>query len=208
MHLQIWMAFVAASLVVLVIPGPTILLILSQTIGHGRRAVFPLLFGVLAGDITCMTLSLLGLSAVLSTSAFLFSILKGVGAVYLIILGIRLWRIRTEESTDTVDTPATTPVELFRSAYVVTASNPKGIMFFVAFVPQFINPHAPALPQFLLLCSTFLGLAAINATSYAMLAGWLRGTIESPRARRYFNRCGGSILITAGIASLALKRTP
>ncbi len=92
MSLEMWIAFVIAAMIVLVIPGPTILLVISQSISHGRRAVVPLVTGVTLGDFTAMTLSLLGLGAILAASATLFSVLKFIGAVYLICLGIKLWR--------------------------------------------------------------------------------------------------------------------
>ena len=92
MSLEIYIAFVIAAEIILVIPGPTIILVVSQAIAHGRKSVIPLVTGVLAGDFTAMTLSLLGLGAVLSASAALFVLLKWIGALYLIYLGVKLWR--------------------------------------------------------------------------------------------------------------------
>ena len=91
MSLETYGAFVIAAMIVLVIPGPTIILVISQSAGHGRRALLPLAAGVTLGDFTAMTLSILGLGAVLAASAALFSILKWIGAVYLIFLGIKLY---------------------------------------------------------------------------------------------------------------------
>ena len=92
MSIEIWIAFTLAAMVVLIVPGPTIILVISQAIAHGRRAVVPLTAGVTLGDFTAMTVSLLGLGAILASSAALFSMLKWIGAAYLIYLGIKLWR--------------------------------------------------------------------------------------------------------------------
>jgi threonine/homoserine/homoserine lactone efflux protein len=89
----------------------------------------------------------------------------------------------------------------------VTALNPKGIAFFVVFLPQFINPHNQAAPQLIILGATFLFMASINATLYAVFAGHLRDTIDNSRVRRWLNRCGGSVLIGAGVFTVTLQRS-
>lgn len=202
-----WIAFVIAAMIVLVIPGPTILLVISQAIAHGRRSVIPLATGVTLGDFTAMTFSLLGLGAILAASAALFSILKMMGAVYLIYLGIKLWRSNPENHEIDFAATKTSNSSLFKSAFIVTALNPKGIVFFVAFLPQFVNPQSQTVPQLLILGGTFLLLASINATLYAVFAGHLRDTMQNAKVRRWFNRCGGSVLIGAGIFTAAIQRS-
>lgn len=207
MSLEMWIAFVIAATIVLVIPGPTILMVISQAISHGRRAVIPLVAGVTMGDFTAMTLSLLGLGAILAASAALFSVLKFIGAGYLIYLGIKLWRSNPEKHE--ISGPATKASNrsLFKGTFAVTALNPKSIAFFVVFLPQFINPQVLAAPQLVVLGATFLLLATINAALYAIFAGHLRDTMDSTRVRRWFNRCGGSVLIGAGIFTAAMQRS-
>jgi threonine/homoserine/homoserine lactone efflux protein len=207
MSLEIWLAFVLAATIILIIPGPTIILVISQAIAHGRRSVLPLVGGVTLGDFTAMTLSLLGLGAVLAASAELFSILKWIGAVYLIYLGIKLWRSNAARP-DTAIAAAQTPNRtLFKSAFIVTALNPKSIAFFVAFLPQFVSSRGATVPQFFILGATFLFFAALNATLYAIFAGQLRDAMQNPNVRRWFNRCGGSALIGAGIVTATLQRS-
>jgi len=205
--LEIWVAFVLAATIVLVIPGPTIILVISQAIAHGRRAVFPLVAGVTLGDFTAMTLSLLGLGAILAASAALFSVLKWIGAVYLIYLGINLWRSNPEKHEISFTATRTANRSLFKRAFIVTALNPKSIAFFVAFLPQFISRQSETFPQFLVLGATFLFLAALNATLYAVFAGQLRDTLQNSKVRRWFNRCGGSALIGAGFVTATLQRS-
>lgn len=207
MSLEIWIAFAIAAEIILIIPGPTIILVVSQAIAHGRSSVIPLVAGVLAGDFTAMTLSLLGLGAVLAASATLFVILKWIGALYLIYLGIKLWRTAPENGTVPGAARDVSPGALFKGAYIVTALNPKSIAFFVAFLPQFINHQDSTTPQFLIMGTTFLMLATANAALYAIFAGHLRDTMKKARVRKIFDRCGGSALIGAGVLTAAMKRS-
>lgn len=202
MSLETWIAFLLASAAMLAIPGPTILLVIGQSLGAGRGRALPLVAGVALGDLTAMTLSLAGLGALLATSATAFTVLKWAGAAYLIWLGVKLWRAPVEAAA----APPLTARRAFRDAYVVTALNPKSIAFFVAFVPQFVTPGAPFLPQAVILVASFVTLAALNALAYALLAGRLSGAVARPAVRRGFNRVGGGMLIGAGIATAAMRR--
>ncbi len=207
MHLEIWIAYIIAAEIILVIPGPTIILVVSQAITHGRRSVVPLVAGVTGGDATAMLFSLLGLGTIMSASATLFTLTKWVGAVYLIYLGIKTWRTSPENGAWHDSRPHGTSGALFKSAYIVTALNPKSIAFFVAFLPQFVDARSDHLVQLLILGTTFLVLALINAALYAIFAGTLRDTLKRPQARRWFNRCGGSALVGAGMLTAAMQRT-
>lgn len=201
MTLHTWLTFLATTEVLLAIPGPTVLLIIGQSLGAGRRCALPLVAGVAFGDLTAITLSLAGLGALLAASAAAFTVLKWAGAAYLAYLGVKLWRAP-------VSAEAAPPVRArtaFRQAYVVTALNPKSIAFFIAFVPQFISPTVPFPHQALILVASFVGLAAINAMSYALLAGHMSSLVRRPSVRRGFNRAGGGVLVGAGLV-LALKR--
>lgn len=201
MSIETWLAFLAAAAAMLVIPGPTILLVLGQSLGGGRRSTLPLVAGVAAGDALAMTLSLAGLGALLATSALAFTVLRWAGAAYLVWLGIRLWRAPVEGA------PAPLPPRRAgMQALLVTATNPKGIAFFVAFVPQFLDPARPFVPQAALLVTSFVTLGAANALAYALLAGRLSGLIRRPEARRAMNRIGGSMLIGAGMATALIGR--
>jgi threonine/homoserine/homoserine lactone efflux protein len=202
MSAETWIAFVLASVVLLAIPGPTILLVIGQSLGGGRRNALPLVAGVALGDLTAMTLSLAGLGALLAASATAFTVLKWAGAAYLVWLGVSLWRAPV-----TAEAPPPLPARrAMRDAYVVTALNPKSIAFFVAFVPQFVAPDAAFLPQAALLVATFVLLAAANAALYAALAGRLSGAVTRPAVRRGFNLAGGTMLVGAGIATAAMRR--
>lgn len=206
MHIDLWLAFVAAALVLLAIPGPTILTVISYSASHGRKATAPLIAGVALGDSTALLLSLLGLGALLATSAFWFTVVKLAGGLYLLYLGIKMLRAG---SSGTMAATASAPESLWRlflNTYAVTALNPKGIVFFIAFLPQFLNPASPAAPQLWVLGITFVVLAAMNATLYAIFASGARRVLDSPRAQRRFNVVGGSLICAAGTWALLAKR--
>ena len=204
MTFETWLAFAAASGILLVIPGPTILLVVSYALGQGWRAAWPLATGVALGDLTAMTLSMLGLGVLLATSATVFTVLKWIGAAYLVYLGIKLFRaggtFNAEARTD--ETP---PLRMIGHAWLVTALNPKGLTFFVAFLPLFIDPAQSFWRQMVILEATFVGLAIVNAFGYALLASRARSAFSSAGMIRAFNRIGGGLLVGAGIATATLR---
>ena len=201
-----WLAFAAASVVMLAIPGPTVLLVVSYALGQGRRSALATVAGVALGDFTAMTASMAGLGVLLATSSALFTGLRWVGAAYLIYLGVKLWRAPVGEMA--AETAAETKGwRMFLHAYAVTALNPKSIVFFVAFLPQFFLATAPILPQMVLFEATFLVLATASATTYACLAAAARRTVRRPEIQRRVNRVGGSMLIGAGLFAAAWRKT-
>jgi threonine/homoserine/homoserine lactone efflux protein len=207
MSVEHWLAFVAASAILLAIPGPTILLVISYALGHGRRFAAATVAGVALGDFTAMTASMLGLGALLAASATIFTLLKWVGAAYLIYLGIKLWRapvgrLDGEEAAAQDDKA----IRIFLHAYVVTALNPKSIIFFVAFLPQFLDTSRPIFAQMVIFETTFLVLATLNAGIYALMASMARQTIRKPGVQRIVNRTGGSLMIGAGLLALGWKK--
>jgi threonine/homoserine/homoserine lactone efflux protein len=208
MSIETWLAFAAASAIMLAIPGPTILLVISYALGHGRRTALATVTGVTLGDFTAMTASLAGLGALLATSATLFTILKLIGAGYLMFLGIKLWRapVVTGPMGDNDNLPEEKPLKILAHAYVVTALNPKSIIFFIAFVPQFLDLNRPFLPQTLILEATFLCLAALNALCYVLLADMARGFIRKASVQKMVNRTGGTLLIAAGAVTAGYRR--
>lgn len=200
MAVEIWLTFVAASIVLLIIPGPTVLLVVSYALGQSWRTALPMAIGVALGDFTAMTLSMIGVGALLVTSAGLFIGLKWRGAAYLIWLGVKLWRAGgTLDARPRTDRTAT--VKMLGHAWFVTALNPKSITFFVAFMPQFVDPKASFATQMLILEATFLVLAFANALGYAAVASRARRFAGYPTAISWFNRAGASLLIGAGLAT-------
>ena len=204
MTLSLWAAFVAASSILLIIPGPTVLLVVSYALGQGWRTALPMAIGVALGDFTAMTLSMLGLGALLAASATLFTALKWIGAAYLVWLGVKLWRAGGAlEATPRTD--AASAARMLGHAWLVTALNPKSITFFVAFLPAFLDPHADFLTQMLVFETTFVVLAFANSFTYALVASRARSLVANPRAIQIVNRTGGGLLIGAGVATVTLS---
>ncbi len=206
MSIELWLAFVSASAVLLIIPGPTILTIIGYSISHGRRANVPLVAAVVLGDSTAMAVSLVGLGALLANSAFWFTAVKLAGGLYLLYLGLKQLRAGLSQVKPTISEKPGSRWRLFANTYLVTTLNPKGIIFFVAFLPQFIRSDTSVTQQPWVLAVTFVALAALNATLYAVFAGAAGRILTSPRAQRRFNLAGGSLLSIAGVWALLAKR--
>jgi threonine/homoserine/homoserine lactone efflux protein len=206
MSFEVWLAFAATSAALLAMPGPTVLLVVSYALGQGRRSGWATVAGVALGDLTAMTASILGLGVLLATSAALFTALKWAGACYLVYLGIKLWRAPVPEGAETAAAPAVPRLRMFLHAYAVTALNPKGIVFFVAFLPQFLDASRPFLGQVLAMGATFLALATANAALYAALASTARRAVRRPAVLRAVNRTGGALLVGAGVLTATWRR--
>ncbi|HDZ49186.1 hypothetical protein LCGC14_0279450 [marine sediment metagenome] len=206
MSIETWFAFALASVALLAIPGPTILTVVSYSIAQGRRANVPLVAAVALGDSTALLFSLLGLGAVLATSALWFTVIKWIGGLYLLYMGIKLLSAGISSVQPVTPSLSGSRLKLFTNTYLVTALNPKGIIFFVAFLPQFVNQSADAGQQLWVLAVTFVVLATLNATFYAVFAASVRKVLASRRAQRRFNVVGGTLLSSAGIWALLAKR--
>lgn len=207
MSVDLWLAFAAASALLVLIPGPTVLLTLSYALSQGRRVAVAMALGVALGDLVAMSASLLGLGALLAASATAFTVVKWIGAAYLAWLGLSMLRANPARGLGAVETPAAVPTaRVFRHAATVTALNPKSIAFFVAFVPQFLTPGAAYAPQVAILLATFVTIAAANALAYALLAGRLRDRIARPATARWLNRTGGGMLLVMAAMTATLKK--
>jgi len=202
---ELWLAFALAAAAVIAIPGPTTLMVLGHTVSNGWRTGALSLIGVTLGDICAITLSVLGFSALLATSAEAFTAMKWIGAAYLIWLGIQLWRAPPMDITPTQEKHATARSAIMHT-FIVTLLNPKGILFFAAFLPQFIDPARPLWPQVLVLMITFDVIAAVIQGIYIFAMGRARNRIASPHVLKNMNRVGGAMLVGAGLFTATLKR--
>lgn len=200
---ETWLAFALASFVVLVIPGPTLLLVVGEAARNGRRSIPALAVGVMLGDFLAMSVSLVGLGTLIAASAEMFSLFKWFAAAYLVYLGVRRWM---EAGRQAALPEVRRHKQMLFQAFVVTALNPKSIAFFVAFLPTFIDPGSPLVPQVLIIELTFLLLAGLNATAYGLAATRTRQLLERRNGRIWADRLGGTVLIGAGCLVMAMER--
>lgn len=198
--------FVSASIALLVVPGPTTALVVARSISDGRRIALPLVLGVGLGDFVAATVALAGAGALLAASATAFTVVKLVGAAYLIWIGIKLFRADPVPPRAADDVSASTGQAAFRDGFLVTVFNPKGILFFVAFVPQFIRPDGSYLGQAAFFVIAFTVLGVLNGTAYAFGADAMRRLIRSTGVLRWMNRAGGAVIAAAGVAALFTRR--
>ena len=194
--------FCAAALALLAIPGPSVLFIIARSVEHGRRAGFVSVLGIHAGSVVHVAAAAVGLSAVLMSSAVAFAAVKYVGAAYLIVLGVRRWRSKPVD-VEAGRPPVADLGRLFRQGFVVNLLNPKTALFFLAFLPQFVDPdRGPVAAQVVLLGLLFIALGLLSDSTYALLASsfgrWLK---RSPRARRAEPIVSGSVYVGLGVAT-------
>lgn len=212
MSFELWLAFSIASAVLLVIPGPTILTVIAYASSRGKSATLPLVVAVSLGDISVISLSVLGLGSLLAISSNAFIAVKVAGGLYLLYLGYKMIASaganNLQESVHDSDELRTRTSNLFFNTWLVTALNPKGIIFFGAFLPQFIQTDNPVAPQLAILSITFIFLAAINTLSYALLASKANRLLSSEQAKKRFDIGGGLMMSAAGIWALSAKHTP
>lgn len=200
--------FLIASMILLVIPGPTIVMVVSQALAQGRRVALASVLGVGLGDLAAASLSLAGVGTLLAASATAFTVLKTIGAVYLVYVGLTLWRAPAPDLSALEAVAPRQRWSIFRDAFLVTLFNPKGIVFFVAFVPQFIAADRPFAPQAATYVALFVLLGILNAYGYMLLADRARTAIRRPGVLRAVTRAGGGFLMAAGLAALFARRAP
>lgn len=172
MEIEIWLAFVAASAALLMVPGPVVMLLFAQTLAHGRSVSWAAIPGVILGDFVAMSVSLLGAGALLASSTTLFMLLKICGAIYLVWLGINIWRTGLKPLNIRKTASPRSRWIMFRQAFIITALNPKDIVFFVAFLPQFINQAQPSLIQITILEATFLLMVLVSTSAWVFAIGF------------------------------------
>ena len=206
MDLHVWAAFAVASLVMGVIPGPGVASIVGFAFSSGRTTALASVAGMAVGNATAISLSLAGAGAILASSATAFTILKWIGATYLIVIGV-LAIAKSDRKADACASPQVVSAKAaFLTNIAVGTFHPKTILFFVAFAAQFISPDAPYFPQASVLVVTFTGIAAITDTIYALTASRASMLCREPRFRTWAQRAGGGALVAAGVATAAVRR--
>lgn len=202
MPLEFYLAFVLASAVLILVPGPNVTLLVATSLAYGARRALATLAGTSAAIALQLLITALGMTSLMALLASGFEWLRWAGVAYLVWLGVRQWRSAPVALED-VEPQAVPARALFWRGFLVSATNPKTWLFYAAFFPQFLNPAADPVPQLVLLSATFLALALVLDSTWALLADRARPLLTG-RARLR-NRITGGFLIGAGIG-LALAR--
>jgi threonine/homoserine/homoserine lactone efflux protein len=202
MHIELYLGFIVASTVLILIPGPNVSLIVANAIAYGTRYGLMTVAGTSAAIIVQLALTALGLTATLDALASWFEWIRWVGVAYLLYLGIRQWRAPPVDLTR-MPPQARSLRAIAARGFLVSLTNPKTLLFYGAFFPQFLRPDAPIAPQVALLSLTFFAIAAGLDCGWALLAGRVRGVLAIRGRLR--NRLSGGFLIGAGLG-LALAR--
>jgi len=199
--------FCGVSFLMVATPGPGVLYVVGRSIDQGRRAGVASMIGIESAEVVHVFAVAFGLSALLATSAHALDVLRYAGAAYLVVLGVRRWREGAEEFEGHAD-PAT-PRRIMAQGFVVQLFNPKVAIFFLAYFPQFLDPHAPVLPQTLLLGALYVAIAACSDLGYVLLSSLIAGRLErSALARRRVARASALTYIGLGVvAALSGERS-
>ncbi len=205
MSLTTWLAFTIAYAIMAFTPGPVIMLIVSYAVSQGKRTALAIVAGTTLGDSTCMTAAVLGVGALLQASALAFTLLKLFGAAYLVFLGVKLWRQPVGETTSENPAAGLSLWRAFIHAYLSTAFNPKTVLFFMVFVPQFMNPHAALLPQLGMMLVSIMVFGALIDGSYSLFAARIGSRLSSRRSRKAVNQVAGGILVGEGALAAAWR---
>jgi len=196
MHLHLYLGFVLASVILILIPGPNVSLIVANAIASGTRYGLLTVAGTSSAIVVQLALTSLGLTATLGVLAGWFEWIRWIGVAYLLILGIRQWRAAPVDLTRTRPQPRSFQAIAIRG-FLISLTNPKTLLFYGAFFPQFLTPDAPIAPQVALLSLTFFIIAAGLDCGWALLAGRVRGVLAIRGRLR--NRLSGGFLVGAGI---------
>jgi len=196
-------AFLIASVVLAVTPGPGVLYIVIRSLTQGRRSGLASVAGVALGNLGNAVGASIGLAAVFAVSALAFTVVKYLGALYLVYLGVQAIRRPRAEAESPAPPPASL-TRIFRDGFVVALLNPKTAIFFAAFLPQFMSADSPPVVQSLTLGAVFVGIAAVTDTAYAVAAGALAPVLIRARGVRTFGRyLTGSAFISLGVYTVA-----
>ena len=196
-----YLLFVASAVVVLLIPGPAVVYIVTRSIDQGRKVGVVSALGVGVGNLVQVAAAVLGLSALIASSAIAFSVVKYAGAAYLVYIGIK--RLREPDEVSVEDEPKRALKRIFTQGVVVNVFNPKVALFFLAFLPQFVSPERGSVPaQVAILGLTFVVIGIFTDSCYALVTGsfskMLRGSLRFARVQRWVS---GSVYIALGVGS-------
>jgi homoserine/homoserine lactone efflux protein len=206
MDLSVWLTYFLATLILSISPGPGVFSSISSGLHHGFRLGLWNGVGMQAANVLMVIVVSLGLGAVLLASETLFTAVKWAGVIYLIYLGVVTWRAPPRGFTEDADDHETTARGVFMRGFWVNATNPKGIIFFAAILPQFIDVARPQMPQYAIFASTTFAVDLVIMMAYTALAAKVLAVMRDEKHLRYVNRTLGGAFIAAGLALASFRR--
>lgn len=198
MSWEVFFAYVAAVAIIVVVPGPNIMLVVNDSINVGFKKGLLTILGIKAGTLLLVGLSMVGLAALLTWFSWLFTIIKWAGVCYLLYLGVS--QIRSSfKPVSSADMPQAGNGKLFLKGFLVSATNPKGFLFAGAFFPQFLDAGAPLTPQMIILCLALILVSSLIEMVYAYAGNIAAKIFKSERFKKLSQRISGAILVAFGI---------
>lgn len=207
MNLHLYLAYCLAVGILMLIPGPVVTLVVANSLSHGSRCGLVAGAGASLGNAILLAGTAVGLIAFFAWLSEVFDVIRWAGALYLIWLGIKAWRSHAGPGTNRASVGAPSGRAVFVQGFLVAITNPKAIVFYIAFLPQFIDVHRPVGPQLLEMIGTMIVLGLISDSTYALLAGRIRGWLAVPARRRLQSRISGSLLIGIGCGLLLVRQS-
>ena len=206
---QMWLAFFGAAIVIAVSPGAGAIQSMATGLTHGVKRGYWSIFGLEAGLMLQMTLVAIGLGAAVANSILAFTIIKWLGVAYLAYLAVRQWRSAAIDLNAQVDRAVDGGrVALMVRGFLVNATNPKGLVFFLAVMPQFVVPTAPLLPQYLAIGVTMIAVDMVVMGCYTALSVRLLTWLRTPRQQTMLNRVFSGLFATAAVVLALVRRGP
>lgn len=205
MNLHLFAAYCLAVAVLVLIPGPVVTLVVANSLSHGSRSGLTTVAGASIGNAILLGATAVGLVAFFALLSEIFEMVRWAGAVYLIWLGIRAWRSHGAQAA-AVPAAARSARAVFLQGFLIAITNPKAILFYIAFLPQFIDPHLRAGPQLLAMIAAMIVMALLSDSGYALLAARAREWFTAPERRRLQSRISGTLLIGVGCGLLVARR--
>lgn len=207
MAFQAWLAFFGAAILIAVSPGAGAIQSMATGLSHGVRRGYWSILGLEIGLMLQLTLVAIGLGALVTNSIVAFNVVKWLGVAYLLYLAVRQWRSATRDLQEQVGTSAVGgPRALVLRGFLVNATNPKGLVFFLAVTPQFVVPTAPLLPQYLAIGATMVAVDLVVMGLYTSLAARLLNWLNTPRQQKMVNRTFSGLFATAAVVLSLVRR--
>ena len=208
MNISLYIAFLIAAAALILLPGPTVMLVTSKSLRRGVNAGLIAVAGSTFAAAIQLMVVVAGLASVVVFVSSWFEWIRWVGVAYLIYLGVKTWLDSISDDACKVEPlSSTSGYRDFADGFVVTLTNPKTLLFLGAFLPQFVDPTIPALPQLLVLSGSFLIVAAVLDSGWALLAARLGKVFTGSRSHKFADRVSGLVLIGAGTTLALIRRT-